>query len=105
MHSHPEVPELLEQYMGASGTSARWVTVRELRSFFKMDESAGPAISGFLQRIHHGPFHTCRYRVIRMEKFRDSAPPYRIIKRYLVQMRPTPRTSRAPVSAEQRNNR
>jgi len=92
MHRHPEVPELLEQFMEASGTAECWVTVREFRSFFCMEESAGPAISGFLQRIHHGPFPACRYRVTRMEKFRDNAPPYRIIKKYLVQARPAPRS-------------
>jgi len=94
MQRQPELPELLEHYMEASGMAECWITVRELRSFFCMEESAGPAISGFLQRIHHGPFHACRYRVTRMEKFRDRAPPYRIIKKYLVQARPAPRSSR-----------
>jgi len=93
MHHHPDIPELLERYMEASDTAECWVTVRELRSYFELEESAGPAISGFLQRIHQGPFLRCRYRVTRMEKFRDSAPPYRTIKRYLVQTRPA---SRAP---------
>jgi hypothetical protein len=85
---HPEVPELLEQYMAASGSAECWVTVREIRSFFQLDESTGPALAGFLQKIHHGSFFTCRYRVARMEKFQDAAPPYRIIKKYLVQERP-----------------
>lgn len=93
MHQHPEVSDLLEQYMEVSGTAECWLTVRELRSFFQIEGSAGPAISGFLQRIHHGSFHSCRYRVIRMEKFRDSTPPYRIIKRYLIQARPPSRPS------------
>ncbi|MDD1689619.1 MAG: hypothetical protein LUQ66_03060 [Methanoregula sp.] len=88
MIRHPEVPELLEQYMEATGSAERWVTVRELRSFFQMEESAGPAFSGFLQKIHHGPFVSCPYKVARMEKFRDTTPPYRIIKKYLVQVRP-----------------
>lgn len=103
MHRHPEVPELLEQYMEASGTAECWVTVRELRTFFRMDEATGPAISGFLQRIHHGPFHACRYRVTRMEKFRDTAPPYRIIKKYLVQARPLPRSTRHTTGSEEKN--
>lgn len=83
-----EVPDLLEQYMVASGSAERWVTVRELRLFFQLDESAGPAFSGFLQKIHHGSFFTFRYKVARMEKFRDTTPPYRMIKKYLVQVRP-----------------
>lgn len=92
MQRHPEVYELVEQYMEAAGTEECWVTVREIRAFFCMEESTGPAISGFLQRIHNGPFHTCRYRVARVEKFRDTTPPYRIIKKYLVQARPSPRS-------------
>ncbi len=103
MHRHPEVPELLEQYMKAEGTAECWVTVRELRTFFRLEESAGPAISGFLQRIHHGPFSACRYRVTRMEKFRDRAPPYRIIKKYLVQARPAPRPSPQPAGENVKN--
>jgi len=88
MTHHPEIPELLEQYMVASCETECWVTVRELRLYFQLDESAGPALSGFLQKIHHGSFLTCRYKVARMEKFRDTTPPYRIIKKYLIQERP-----------------
>ena len=91
MTHHPEFPELLEQYMETSGSTECWVTVRELRLFFQLDEPTGPAFSGFLQKIHHGPFFSCRYRVARMEKFRDTTPPYRIIKKYLVQERPVQR--------------
>jgi hypothetical protein len=91
MTRRQEVPDLLEQFMEASGSKERWVTVRELRLFFQLDESAGPAFSGFLRKIHHGPFFTCRYKVARMEKFRDTTPPYRMIKKYLVQVRPVPR--------------
>ena len=88
MPLHPEVPELLEHYMEASGSAERWVTVRELRSFFQLDESAGPALSGFLQKIYQWPSLSCRYRVERIEKFRDTTPPYRTIRKYLVQERP-----------------
>ncbi|MCK9632238.1 MAG: hypothetical protein M0R30_11440 [Methanoregula sp.] len=94
MIRHPEVPDLLEQYMEATGSAERWVTVREIRLFFQLDESAGPALSGFLQKIHHGPFISCPYKVARMEKFRDTAPPYRIIKKYLVQERPAQKNHR-----------
>jgi hypothetical protein len=90
----PEVPELLEQYMKASESSKQWVTVRELRCYFDLNESTGPALSGFLQKIHQGPFFSCRYKVARIEKFRDTIPPYRIIKKYLVQERPVPKRSR-----------
>lgn len=88
MTRRQEVPDLLKQFMEASGSKECWITVRELRLYFQLDESAGPALSGFLQKIHHGSFQTCRYKVARMEKFRDTTPPYRIIKRYLIQKRP-----------------
>jgi hypothetical protein len=100
MTRHPEVPDLLEQYMKAVGSTECWVTVRELRSFSGWEESAGPAISGFLQKIHHGPFFTCRYKVARMEKFRDTTPPYRIIRKYLVRERPEQRSHPNPAGEE-----
>lgn len=88
MPTHPEIPDLLEQYMEASGSSECWVTVRELRSYFHLHESVGPAVSGFLHKIHHGPFISCRYKVARIEKFQDPEPPYRKIAKYLVKERP-----------------
>jgi len=88
MTHYPEIPELLEQYMEASGSAERWVTVGELRSFFQLDESAGPALSGFLQKSYYWSFRSCRYRVERIEKFQETTPPYRIIRKYLVQERP-----------------
>lgn len=101
MIHHPEVPELLEQYMEAQGASEQWVTVREIRRFFDLDETTGPAFSGFLQRIYHGSFFCCRYKVVRMEKFRDTTPPYRLIKKYLVQERPMPTCRRRNAPMEQ----
>ena len=89
MTRHPEVPELIEQYMDDAHTPACWVTVRDIRTRFNLDESAGPALSGFLQKISQGPFFSCRYRVSRIEKFQDTVPPYRIICRYLVEERPS----------------
>jgi hypothetical protein len=88
MTHRQDVPDLLEQFMEASGSAERWVRVR---LFFQLDESAGPAISGFLQKISQGPFFTCRFKVARMEKFQDTITPYRIIKKYLVQTRPSVR--------------
>ena len=38
MGRHPEVPDLLEEYMKSSGTQKCWVTVRELRSYFDLDD-------------------------------------------------------------------
>ena len=92
MSPHPEIPELLDQYMDNSGRSEQWITVQDIRVYFQLAESDGPAISGFLRKIHHGPFFTCRYKVARIEKFRDTTPPYRIIKKYLVHERPAQRS-------------
>ncbi|MDP3564285.1 MAG: hypothetical protein Q8R70_07310 [Methanoregula sp.] len=91
MTRHPEIPELLEQYMEDSGRSVQWITVHEIRMYFHLADSDGPALSGFLKKIHDGPFFSCRYKVARIEKFRDTNPPYRIIKKYLVQERPAQR--------------
>jgi hypothetical protein len=102
MSGHPEVAELLERYMEDTGRPEHWLTVKDLRTHFHLDESTGPAIAGFLGKIHHGSCFACRYRVQRIEKFRDAVPPYRIIKRYLVQKRlphktcGNPATGRAP---------
>ncbi|MFA5269476.1 MAG: hypothetical protein WC379_16045 [Methanoregula sp.] len=100
MPHHPDVPELLEQYMEASGTQECWVTVRELRMYFGLDDLAGPAIAGFLQKIYQGPFFTFRYKVARIEKFRDDVPPYRVIRKYLVQPRPVQRNKKMPGDSE-----
>jgi hypothetical protein len=100
MTRHLGIPELLEHYMEASGSSEQWVTVRELRSYFDLDDSAGPGISGFLQRIHYGHFFSFRYKVARIEKYRETTPPYRRIRKYLVQERPVPKHSRRTSTLE-----
>jgi len=91
MSFHSEVPELLEVFMDSMEEKERWVTVRELREFFGLDISTGQAFAGFLQKIYQGPFFSCRFKVVRIEKFQDTSPPYRIIRKYLVQVRPQAR--------------
>jgi hypothetical protein len=84
-----DVPALLEQFMEESGTTRRWVTVHEIRSYFNLDETVSPAISGFLQRNYSGTFLSFPYRVERMEKVTLDAKPHpRTIKKYLVSKRP-----------------
>lgn len=90
MTRRQEVPGLLEQYIVAAGSKERRVMIRKLRFFFPRHESAGPAFSGFPRKIHHGPFFTCRYKASRMEMFRDTTPPYRMIGKYFVRARPVP---------------
>ena len=94
MTRYPEVPELVEQYMEESASTRCWVTVRDIRAHFNLEESAGQALSGFLHKISHGPFFSCRYKVTRIEKFEDTVPPYRIICRYFVEERPSQRRKR-----------
>jgi hypothetical protein len=94
MARHPDVPELPEQYRGASGSAECRVTLRELRLFFsagfQLDASTGPVFPEFLQKIHYGPFFTCHYKAARREKLRDTTPPYRMIRKYPVRTRPVP---------------
>ncbi|MEN6443800.1 MAG: hypothetical protein WC391_03890 [Methanoregula sp.] len=88
MNDRLSIPELLEQYMETGGNKEQWITVNDLRTFFHLDDTASPAISGFLRRINHGPFFTCQYRVIRIEKMIIDTPHPRMIKRYLIARRP-----------------
>ena len=96
----PDIPELLDRYMEDSGLSEQWITVKDIRTHFKLAESNGPAISGFLKRIHHGSFFSCRYKVARIEKFRDPILPHRLIRKYFVQERPVQRNHQAAVAKE-----
>jgi hypothetical protein len=94
MSAHPPIPELLEQFMEAGSLPERWITVRELRTHFDLDDTASPAISGFLRRIYHGPFFTCQYQVTRIERLIVKTPHTRMIKRYFVTRRPgSPRSA------------
>ncbi len=97
MTCYPDVPELLERYIEASGSTECWVTVRELREYFQLDPSAGPAFSGFLRKIHYAPFFSFQYKVTRMEKIRDTEPPYRVIRKYLIQKRPTQKSAESRI--------
>ena len=95
MAGNHDVPELLEQFMEACGTTERWVTVSEIRNYYGLDESASPAISGFLHRISCGSFASFPYRVGRIEKTTiDAGPHPRTIRKYLVTRRPQARAGR-----------
>ena len=91
MARNRDVPGLLERFMEESGETQRWVTVNEFRTYFDLDEFSAPAISGFLQRIYHGSFFSCPYRVERIEKVIVQKRQRRIVKRYLVTKRPSAR--------------
>jgi hypothetical protein len=93
MARNHDIPPLLEKFMEESVDTQRWVTVNELRTYFNLDESSAPAITGFLRRIYHGSFFSCQYRVERIEKVTVEQPQHRIIRRYLVTRRPPARKS------------
>lgn len=88
MKRNSDIPELFEKFMDDSGKPEQWITVQDFRTYFHLNTSRGPAISGFLHKIYHGAFFSCRYKVARIEKYRDTVAPYRSIKRYLVIKRP-----------------
>ncbi len=100
MARNNEIPDLLAQYMETCGTTERWITVYELRSYFNLDESAAHAVSGFLRRIYHGPYFSYQYRVKRIEKVLVDTPQRRSINRYFVKKRLEPRKGYTDPSEE-----
>lgn len=87
MGSSPEICDLLETFMDAEDMPERWITVEEIRTFFHLHRNSSHAIAGILHRLHKNRTFGYPYRVVRMEKFTESTPPYRVFTRYLVQKR------------------
>ena len=85
MTSHPEIFELLKDYMEADPQSERWVTVQEFRSYFHLKKRCSRVISGYFQRIYQNPTYLCPYRVTRIVRVRDPSDPYRFVRRYRVE--------------------
>jgi len=81
------LPDLLEQYMTERGCSECWITVQDLRAWHPSIRFSGQAIAGFLRRCYTMAFPFCRYRVTRIEKTWDTVPPYRPLRKYLIQER------------------
>jgi len=78
MRKYNGIPELLEQFMQADGSDERWVTVQELRDRYGLTRYQCNTVSGFLRRIHDGPFGQCPCIVLRielMERRNPSDPP------------------------------
>ncbi len=101
MARNRDIPDLLERFMEESGETQRWVTVNEIRTHFNLDEFSAPPISGFLRRIYHGTFFSCKYRVERIEKVIIQNPQHRIIRRYLVTKRPPAREKKPEEASTQ----
>ena len=85
MECNKNIPELIERYLEESGKTSHWVTVNEIRTYFHLDETASPAISGFLRRIYIETFPSFPFRVERIETVALCAKSQRRnVKRYLV---------------------
>jgi hypothetical protein len=80
MTSHPEIFELLKDYMESDSQPSRWITVQEFRSYFNLQRGCSPVITGYFQRIYQNPTYRCPYRVIRIEQVRDPAHQYRSVR-------------------------
>ena len=85
MGSQPETIDLLEQFMEIYGKPEKWITVEEIRNFFRMSRYSSPAIAGILRRLYKNPTFGCTYRVARIEVHKETGAPYRIFRRYLIQ--------------------
>ena len=94
MTSHPEIFELLKDYMEADPQSERWVTVQEFRTYFHLKKRCSPVVSGYFQRIYQNLTYLCPYRVTRIVRVRDPSDSYRFVRRYLVEK--TLRPEKAP---------
>lgn len=90
MGSYPEICDLLEEFLDAEEMPERWITVEEIRRFYHLENTSSPAIAGILRRLYKNRTFGYPYRVVRMEKFTETGPPYRVFTRYLVQKRPSP---------------
>lgn len=88
MTCQPEILDLLEQYIEMRGGGEQWLTVQEFRLHFRMERNSIHLISGILHRIYRNPMFFSSCRVIRIEKIRDPAQPYRMVSRYLVRKDP-----------------
>lgn len=81
------IPELIEQYMEESGTTTRWVTVKELRSRFELTRYQGTTVSAFLRRLEQGPFVRFPYIVLKIERIPEDLPEKARGYRYLIALR------------------
>lgn len=88
MGSSPEICDLLEEFMNAGSASERWITVEEIRTFFHLEKNSSHVITGILRRLYKNRTFGYPYRVVRMEKFIETGPPYRVFTRYLIRRRP-----------------
>lgn len=84
MRKYDGIPELMEQFMREEATDELWVTVQEVRNRFGLTRYQGNTVSGFLRRLHSGPFRQYPYVVLRVDHVAGHRPSDPLKYRYLV---------------------
>lgn len=93
----PFFPDLLARFMHEKDKPECWITVEEFRELFGLDKSFSSALSGFFRRLYNSPSIPGPYTVVRIESIPADDPPGRMIRRYLIRVRPVKRDRDAPV--------
>jgi len=100
MDDHPPFfPDLLARFMHAQDKPECWITVEEFRELFGLDKTFSSALSGFFRRMYNSPSIPGPYTVVRIESILVNDPPGRMIRRYLVRVRPVKRDRSGTVRA------
>ena len=87
MRKYSEIPEMLEEYMAESGSTERWVTVRELRERFGLVRQQCTSVARFFQRLHEGAFCQFPFIVLKIEHAPAYTPRDMKVCRYLIKRR------------------
>lgn len=87
MVHYSDIPELVAQYLEETGEFPRWVTVKDIRTRFRLEREWSSTVAGFLRRIENGPFISYPFMVVKSERIRDKTRSTGVIRRYLVQKR------------------
>ena len=87
----PFFPDLLARFMHMQAKRECWITVEEFRDLFGLDKSFSCALSGFFRRMYNSPSIPGPYTVVRIETVAAPEMPGRMIRRYLIRVRPVKR--------------
>ena len=87
----PFFPDLLARFMHMQAKPECWITVEEFRDLFGLDKSFSCALSGFFRRMYNSPSIPGPYTVVRIETVAAPEIPGRMIRRYLIRVRPVKR--------------
>ena len=87
MRKYSGIPEILEEFMAESGSTERWVTVRELRERFGLVRQQCTSVARFFQRLHEGAFRQFPFIVLKIERAPADIPRDMNVYRYLIKRR------------------